>query len=451
MDHLAPTIRPAGNSKLELLPDELLLQILGFLPSSTLRMAVALSKSLQPVVEDALYNHISIAPSPIFGSQRSNPILTFLESLLARPDLTPRVKSLAMRVGDDEITKEVQSISGLALPYSKSIGISYSAAELAGMILWTLPSIETLELDVMPLRSNDMAPLRPLATMFAGSCQQDLKLVSAFKNIRILVWAGSEISFSAASLPKLEHLTISSYCTFNRPVDHQEISNITSLSLKADTRILLPQWHLRNCHKTSQMFFFLEGCLFLKKLIIAINDVPVGVRTLAFLSETKEGQIDIVIEALAEVIPSLEALDIVLEQEENSWWLDYIRPATLLNNLTKLKSVKMPQQILIGGDRADTLIVARSIYELFPESLERLELQYPSKNVLKFFDSLIKERTYCRNLHKVIVHCADNDRGLPYYQTGDCRMRKIWDDELVEKKLRQVGIKVELCGPEMQV
>ncbi|KAH7378237.1 hypothetical protein BKA66DRAFT_571667 [Pyrenochaeta sp. MPI-SDFR-AT-0127] len=451
MTEFTATVLPEIKTKLEHLPNELLLQIMDCLPTSTLKVAVVVCKAIRTIVEESLYKHVSIAPSQLLGSQRSYSTLLFLKTLLARPDLAGIVKSLAMWIEDDRATEDVTTIAGLMIPGSVSVGISYSAAELAVTVLSILPAVERLQLDVTSLRSNDTGPLRPAASLFTASHQHEIKLVSTFTNVRSLVWAGPEVSFSLASLPNLESLTLPKHSMFFRSAEHHEISNITTLSLKTDTRILLPATQPIS-NKIQYLSVFLEGCLFLKKLVIAINDVPMFVRTSGHLRahRGRQGHIDTLIELLAESIPALEDLEIVLDQEENNWWLDHIIPVTVLKDLARLKSVKIPQQGLVGGDQPGTSIVATSISELLPESLERLELLYPSENVFEFFDRLIQERHDCPKLDQVVIHCATFGRGLPFRQLGDgIGMQKLWETNLVSKQLREVGIETELRGPMM--
>jgi hypothetical protein len=138
-----------------------------------------------------------------------------------------------------------------------------------------------------------------------------------------------------------------------------------------------------------------------------------------------------------------------LEYLYNSWLLDHILPVGSLKTFTKLKRLRFPQKLLLGADEPTVVGNTRLLFHFLPSCLETLEIEFPSEVVFAFFDRLLQQRSIFTSLKDVILHCATNERGLPFADAdGSGGMRKLWNKKpAAVKQLCTAGLRplLTLC------
>jgi hypothetical protein len=110
---------------------------------------------------------------------------------------------------------------------------------------------------------------------------------------------------------------------------------------------------------------------------------------------------------LAACESTLKVLDLVIKDFDKVGFLDFVVALGSLKGFHKLKHLKVPHKALI----LDTEI--ESVTELLPESLERLEIWYPTSKIHELLFDIIGHKENLPNLDIINLHCS-NDRGLDF-------------------------------------
>jgi hypothetical protein len=130
---------------------------------------------------------------------------------------------------------------------------------------------------------------------------------------------------------------------------------------------------------------------------------------------------------------------------DHSSFLDYILAVGSLERFTKLKHLRIPQKLLLGADEPTIIGDTRLPSHILSPCLETLEIDFPREAVFAFFDRLLQQRATFADIKDVVIHCATNERGLPFADGhGHGGMRKLWNRKPTVKQLCGADIKLFL-------
>jgi hypothetical protein len=360
---------PPNLSTLERLPNELKLNIAEFMTPYTLASLVRVSKTLQPIAEEVLYRSVDIL-TPELGTDQYKPCYTsfFLRTMLQRPDLVQKVKSLKMHVSYRWAPVTMNTLYGVPLSASSvtpEIEITVKDTLLAGQLLAHLSVLASLALNFPWC----LGGYHSLMIKFFGSkgdaVKRNLQSVPAFTNLTTLHWTCFYLPFCMACLPRLEALSISRDCLIEGPGESSEILRISSLTFERWVEATLPDGHFKAFEGVygsgGPIFEFLERCIFLGKLSMILD-----ANNFREYSHDRRGDMATFVDRLHDSIPALESLTIKLDDHTSERFLYFMAPVSSFKVFRKIKYLKLPQQMLFGADKG----TLTPINELLPTSIK---------------------------------------------------------------------------------
>lgn len=441
---------------LDQLPEELLLEIAFQLPDSAtpkhLKNLSLTSRKLRPIAQEALHTTARLAIS-CGCHPKVNAVVKLLRTLLDRPDLASKVKTLRFRA----VRKRVERLyaeNGFELLafrdrcISKLEELSYQSTHawwrsinncvesaFGGLLLALLPNL--IDLDFWIKDHQRGPPSSECISGMWGSTAPPDAILHGWKNIQHLVTGDTSmlkcgIEFDKLSVLDLRTVSIGTALRLNGPGSLQGAENVTDLALTVSI-----QFADRPLVEKAEIEFsdLLDAlaCRALKSLRIQFindgyhigDDLSTELNTGYFLGQLRSVQM------------TLEALLITLETTEDDGELDWLvdmcqHPTKSLKKFTSLKSLTIPQPFIFNGQTASWDTVDNCQPNELPPILGRLELLFPHESVEQWAQGFLSENFYSasspvpawefvpgkRNLKKLVLTCREdvgNGIGTSYY------------------------------------
>jgi hypothetical protein len=441
---------------LDQLPEELLLQVALQLPDSAtpkhLKNLSLTSRQLRPIAQEVLHTTAKLAIS-CGCHPKINAVVKLLRTLLDRPDLASKVKTLRFRAVRKRVEKlyaengfellvfRDRCISKLeALGYQsnhawwRSINNCVESA-FGGLLLACLPNLTDLDFWIKDHQRGP--PSSECISGMWGSTAPPETILHGWKNIQHLVTGDTSmlkcgIEFDKLTALDLRTVSIGTVLRLNGPGSLQGAENVTDLALTVSI-----QFADRPLVEKAEIEFsdLLDAlaCRTLRSLRIQfIND---GYHIGDDLStELNTGYF---LEQLSSVQNTLETLSITLETTEDDGELDWLvdmcqHPTKSLKHFAALKSLTIPQPFVFDGRTASWNTEDNCQPNELPPRLEQLELLFPHESVEEWAQGFLSEKFYTasspapawefvagkRSLKKLILTCREdvgNGIGVSYF------------------------------------
>lgn len=395
------------------LPEELLLQIALHLSAHVapkhLKSLCLVSRKLRPTAQEALITTAKLAIC-CGCHAKVNPLIKLLRTILERPDLATKVKSLRFRAARKRIDKSyaeqgfdlvvlrdrcISKLEELGFfpshPWWRSINNSIESA-FGGLLLALLPNL--IELDCWIKDHQHGPPSSECISGLWGGTSPPGAILHGWKNIQHFVTGDTSMlkcGIQLESLTKLDLRTISigTVLRLNGPSSLQGAENIKELALTVSIQFADQPLVEKADIKFGDLLEAL-ACRRLQMLKIAfINDgYHIGDD---LTTELNSGYF---ISQLCSVQETLETLSVTVETTEDDGELDWLvdmfqRPITSMRDFQALKSLVIPTVFFF------TLMSSLGTPECcnswdLPPTLEHLELLWPHESMLDWAEGLLE-------------------------------------------------------------
>ncbi|KZM20172.1 uncharacterized protein EKO05_0002751 [Ascochyta rabiei] len=449
---------------LDQLPEELLLQVALYLPDSAtpkhLKNLCLTSSALRPIAQEALHTTARLAIS-CGCHPKVNAVAKILRTLLDRPDLASKVKTLrfrAVRKGVEKVYVEhgFEFLDFRARCISKLDELGYRSAHLwrrsidnsiesafGGLLLALLPNLTDLDFWI---KDHQRGPPSSecISGLWGGTSPPDA-ILHGWRNISHLVTGDTSllkcgIEFDKLTSLDLRTISIGTVLRLNGPGSLQGAENLIDLNLTVSI-----QFADRPLVEKAEIEFseLLEAlaCRALKNLkILFINDgyhigddLTTELNTGYFLDQLRCFE-----KTLEYLSITLEAAD---DDGELEWLMDMCQhPTTSLKDFTVLKSLVIPQPFIFTARSSNWSPEGSCQPRNLPPNLEQLELLYPHEDVEEWVEGFLDVNFYATSsdapthssdaqrrtstFKKLILICRD-DAGISasYFTEG---VDKIW-------------------------
>ncbi|KAF2624056.1 hypothetical protein BU25DRAFT_305127, partial [Macroventuria anomochaeta] len=448
------------------LPEELLLQVALYLPDSTtprhLKNLCLTSRKLRPIAQEALHTTAKLAIS-CGCHPKVNAVVKLLRTLLDRPDLATKVKTLrfrAVRKRVDNLYAEhgfeilgfrnrcILQVEELGYqsthPWWRSINNSVESA-FGGLLLALLPNLTDLDFWI---KDHHRGPPSSecISGLWGGTAPPET-IVHGWKNISHLVTGDTsmlkcDIEFEKLTSLDLRTVSIGTVLRLNGPGSLQGAENVKDLALTVSIQFADRPLVEKAEIEFSELLDAL-ACRALRNLkILFINDGYHIGDDLA--TELNTGYF---LEQLSSVQKTLETLSITLETTEEDGELDWLvdmcqYPTKSLKDFTVLKSLIIPQPFIfnpqIPGWNTEEYCQPKDL----PPNLEQLELLFPHESVEDWVEGFVIAKDSSNSdtwpaespiiqgrlskFKKLVLTCRDdvgNGIGASYF-TGD--VNEVW-------------------------
>lgn len=467
---------------LDQLPEELLLQVALQLPDSAtpkhLKNLSLTSRKLRPIAQEALHTTVRLAIS-CGCHPKVNAVVKLLRTLLDRPDLASKVRTLRFRA----VRKRVERLyaeSGFELLafrdrcISKLEELGYQPTHAwwrsvnncvesayGGLLLVLLPSLT--ELDFWIKDHQRGPPSSECISGMWGSTAPPDSILHGWKNIQHLVTGDTAmlkcgIEFDKLTALDLRAVSIGTVLRLNGPGSLQGAENVTDLALTVSIQFIDRPLVEKAEIEFSDLLDAL-ACRALKSLKIQFindgyhigDDLSTELSTGYFVAQLKIFQ------------ETLETLSMTLETTEDDGELDWLvdmcqHPTPTLRHFKALRSLTIPQSFIFDGRTAWDAENNCQPNEL-PPNLERLELLFPHESTEAWAQGFLSENYFHEfhvggkyNLKKLVLTCREdvgNGIGASYF-TED--VDEIWwtlsTDYGIETEVhdQQRGVRDNLAG-----
>lgn len=441
---------------LDQLPEELLLQVALQLPDSGtpkhLKNLSLTSRKLRPTAQEALHTTARLAIS-CGCHPKVNAIVRLLRTLLDRPDLAGKVRTLRFRAVRKRVEK-LYAENGFELPafrdrcISKLEELGYQSTHpwwrsiknsvesaFGGLLLALLPNL--IDLDFWIKDHQRGPPSSECISGLWGGTTPPEAVSHGWKNIQHLVTGDTSmlkcgIGFDKLTALDLRTVSIGTVLRLNGPSSLQGAENVIDLALTVSIQFADRPLVEKADIEFSDLLDAL-ACRALKNLKIQfIND---GYHIGDDLStELDTGYF---LEQLNSVQRTLETLSITLETIEEDGELDWLvdmcqHPTKSMKDFTALKSLTIPQPFIFDGRTASWNTQDNCQPRDLPPKLEQLELLFPHESVEEWAQGYLSENFYSkstgvpawqyaagkRTLKKLILTCREdvgNGIGASYF------------------------------------
>ena len=415
------------------------------------------SRRFKPVAEAVLYPKIAVYGGEDTDAWSNMPL--FLRTMLDRPDLARKVKSLAfgtmcMNVSDTDLDHfEENNLREMCLekilnmgytkghPWYQMVVSSFESA-LGGLLLSVLPNLVQLKLTIFDGQlvptpySND-----PLYGLF-GTYQPPAAALACFQNITHLIIPGGHLQLLPLGFPNLVHLDIYKAHEFDLRRIHGPGSlrsgfNLRSLSIHIPWEIVDPDFHESFRVRLADLFKAL-GCKVLRKLELVLCRKSPHEETLvtpdyAWLTED--------LQVLAGSLEELAVRAVRLEPELTFPSFQGNPPINSLREFAALRKLVITQDILQDIDES---MIDLALF--LPPNLRELEIDTPRENIDQWFEHLWAEKEQFPHLRLVQLACwndlmpPDQRSAQEFPQSSYFRQ----SEDSVWSKLQDVGITVQV-------
>ncbi|RMZ73625.1 hypothetical protein GMOD_00009366 [Pyrenophora seminiperda CCB06] len=435
---------------LNTLPEELLLHIVtNFLDRPSLLATCLTSKKFQRIASPVLYTHIVLdVPYCTQYHGITTRIFRFARTLLDRPDLARRVRSLSLTT--EWVHKKKMSVRNERSEHMESILLScwgnaiYKAVAVvkelagthacwatrsedwifgmkvgsghawAGLVLALLPRLEDLTIEVLAGRSEEWQEyeeesvwdeyrfeLAVTERLFGWAAHGDkscldLATLPGLRNLRVLKFFGGFIAPQWFVLPNLCSIQVGRGCKLPAGKDWGIIlqedasgnamkkSKIRHLGLGMSTFAVVDEED--DYHKLSPDTISRTRFPCLDTLTIQLTNIDCQSEDMDILDWKLRGNMDFFLSCMGPVKKALRHFFLPIGGDPT--FLAWIEPVTSLAAFTKLKSLRIPQDLLLGenyGLCKDAPDIPDAEI-LFPKTLKLLTIQYPTAQIFDWLD-----------------------------------------------------------------
>jgi hypothetical protein len=400
------------------LPEELLLNIASHLSDSAapkhLKNLCLVSRKFRPAGQDTLHT-----TAKLFAScgchPKVNPVLKLLRTLVDRPDLALKIKTLRLRTVRKNINKlcedqgfNLSPLRAWSLVKLEELGYTKShswhrtvqnsiESGFAGLLLILVPNLEHLDFWV---KDHHRGPPSSecISGLFGGMTAPN-SIIHGWRSIRHLTTSDthvlkSGIKFDSLLSLDLKTISIGTILKLNGPRCLEGTENLRDLALTVSVQfadlLLIDKAEIQ----LSDLFEAL-GCSRLRSLkMLLIND---GYH----IGDDLTTQLDAgyFIDQLNTVQGTLETLEITLEttddESELEWLLDMLtRPKKSMKSFVSLKKLVVPQVFLFtfgSAIWAQSNKICRP--KDLPPMLETLEIMYPHEDIEEWVTGFIPRKS----------------------------------------------------------
>ncbi|KAF2705553.1 hypothetical protein K504DRAFT_460279 [Pleomassaria siparia CBS 279.74] len=408
------------------LPNELLTQIAGCLEEARvprkmdLVRLVRVSKRMQPIAEDVLYRSANVSAGAKVSCSH-NDMLELLRTLLRHPDLGSKIRILNMstvrrnraRKYEKEGSLNLRELREMSLEKLKELGYGVGCAwytmveasiesAFAGLVLALLPKVVDLKLSVLDHARGDPCP-EPLLALF-GTANLPAKLAPTFrtcKRLSILADHFPMLSEDFANLTclALGHVSIRDILRLNGPYSLRGVSGVKRLYMKLVVQV-------------AETFIIENLDAKFEDLLAAMGFPALTHLTVEFFNEgcrCPEGhtlEIKTFLKDLRSVSSTLEKLELCFDDledvDDEQWILKNSEPAETFKQFTALRHLSIPERFLLDSANDD-----RTITDILPASLEKLDLIAPKPEILRLLQRIADNRSQMPTLGKVFLRCRE--------------------------------------------
>jgi hypothetical protein len=403
---------------LDQLPEELLLQVAFHLPDSAtpkhLKNLCLTSRKLCYIAQEALHTTAKLSIS-CGCHPKLNAVVKLLRTLLDRPDLASKVKTLRFRA----VRKRVDILyakQGFELeelretcvskleelgyksthPWWRSVN-NYIESSFGGLLLTILPNLTDLDFWIKDHQRGP--PSSECISGLWGGTSPPQAIVHGWKNISHLVTGDTSvlkcnIQFDKLTSLDLRTISIGTVLRLNGPGSLLGAENLKDLALTVSI-----QFADRPLVEKAEVEFseLLEAlnCRALRSLkILFIND---GYHIGDDL--TTELNAAYFLDQLCSLHETLESLSITLETTDDDGELEWLvdmcqHPSGSLRSFTALKSLVIPQPFLFTARSANWNTENVCHPKDLPPNLEQLELMYPREDVEEWVEGFLDNNYY---------------------------------------------------------
>lgn len=432
--------------RLEQLPEELLLQIALHLPDSGtpkhLKNLSLTSRKLRPIAQEALFTTAKL--TICCGCHpKVNALIKLLRTLLDRPDLAAKVRSLRFRAVRKRVEK-LYAKQGFELlefrdrciskleelgyhpshPWWRSINNCVESA-FGGLLLAILPGLTNIDFWI---KDHQRGPPSSecISGLWGGTSPPEIVL-SGWKNVKNLVTGDTSMLKCGIDLAKLTTLdlrtvSIGTVLRLNGPGSLQGAENVDSLALTVSI-----QFADRPLVEKAEIAF--------SELLDALDCRSMSHLKIAFINDgyhigddlTTELSASYFLDQLHSVKDTLTTLSVTLETTDDDGELDWLidmcqHPVKTMKAFSALRSLVIPQSFVFNAQtgvwNTDDNCKPRDL----PPNLERLELLWPHENVQTWAEGFKRHKTSATtsdgasqepltNFKKLILTCRD-DAGI---------------------------------------
>jgi len=397
-----------GLSRLETLPNELKLLIINYVNTRSQTSLACVSKTIHPIVEDALYKSVRIEKQNTM--KIVIPIASFVRTILSRPELAHKVKQFDVWISELQVYTDLDNLYGIPLSNTTTatkIQPRLSQADLVKVALLRLPSVKCVLINTLHLHNERVPSGAHLCTHQRGSSTWHPESIPAFANLTTLHWTERILPFRIACLPQLRTLFVSRNCSFKSPGNVTDIPNITSLTVQCYVAMILPdgmdsRWV--SCReRKGAMFEVLERCIFLTDSSIAFYHHK---EEYHLLSGTRPGNLSKFLSKLHDSLPGLESLAIDPQCHAGYAFLRHIEPIDSLKDFAKLQHLRLAHQMVPGCNEEYSPGNLALLRQLLPASIKTIAIGLPTSDIFRLLDQFLKEDHGLHCMNDIVVQCA---------------------------------------------
>ncbi|KAF2105442.1 hypothetical protein BDV96DRAFT_608268 [Lophiotrema nucula] len=429
-------------SKMEQIPNELLLDVSERVSTKDLCELSLVCKKLRAVAQEVLHRSpvIPMTLSWDLSTERCK-LSSLLWTFVKRPDLALLVRELELRPLLLEVDFDYSILCDSTQrdqALLRSARLKVSEMALAGMILERVPHLIDLHLEVanyfaQTCHKYDMvryAHLEAIELLFdeknssslnETGYRRDLTKIAGLRGLKKLHLEAAELQWPWAALPSLREIHVNRLCALTdvgTPLSATSHS-IRTLTLERNTSIL------RRQSVDQPIISFLGRLNGLSKVVVSLsNYIPFNREgTLEIVQNgVEEPSCDWLLMHLSGVAVTLRALEINIaeDEHEDGCFLQYVRPASAFS-FRKLQHLKLPHELLapVHEDFQTSGDIASLAPRMLPSSLKTLDVTYPFLAIGEYMQGICDNENYFQDLKKIGI----DTRG----SRGDGRMKEFYD------------------------
>ncbi|KAF2251697.1 hypothetical protein BU26DRAFT_561508 [Trematosphaeria pertusa] len=456
------------------LPDELFLEIWKYVDGRALYALCLTCRTLRPSAQETLYTAPALWEHYCISYIGALDIfMRFTRTLLDRPDLAHHVRFLRVVIGSDyykisphefHLDAAHKIIEGLPTGGKRNGRAAFWMQLIhegnwpawGGLLLSLVPRLLELELELISHRGlthelsihDNNRYLRHGASSLLGSLDTvywpdennkplsvllDLPSIAGLRSLTKLKFLGVYLNADWLKLPNLASLEIGRDChcpdltgmRLNSPTTYTQ-PRISSLQLDVPTSLLLPylrsSWPLRSLDPT---FITSENFGNVRQLSICFTNTgwvdPYYSAPRDFLHQRSQGDMSVFLDRLQSISGTLETLRIWHYSDTDTYFFQFIKPLISLAGFTKLKTLTIPQEFLLGPDygKPDASWHPLEPPALLPNSLETLTILFPTLHILGWLEKGARLEQL-GGLKNVVIQC-NSQQGDVYstFRFGD--------------------------------
>jgi hypothetical protein len=426
----------ATKASLYSLPNELLTQIAEclsdtpqHLQKSDLIKLARTSQKLRPIAEAIIYRSASltggVSPQGPHQSHNHPPegvndLLQLLRTLLKRPELATKFKSVYLRTIRRNRIKlyekagpgivDLKDLQEKSLAKLNELGYengnpwcnmieSFIESAFAGLLFALVPSVEDIKIAILDHARGDPCP-DPILAMFGSYSLPEIGLLTVqnIKRLSIIAEHFQILSLDFANLVTLdlEHTSTRDMLRLNGPTSLRGASKVKKLSMKLVIQL-------------AETFVVKHLGAKFEDLLAAMGFPALTHLDIEFLNEgcrCPEGhaiEMKTFIPELKSLYPTLVELNLGFDDDDETtdqeWILANAEPVETLKKFTALQRLSIPQRFLYDPKCVWELV------DVLPSTLQELEIIAPRYDITSALLPIAKDPKRLPNLKSIVLLC----------------------------------------------